>query len=99
MLGLAYSCYGRRWLVLLSLLTLLCGETLPPTWRLFGVISVSRSVSASGTSLDYFLATKFLIGAGVGIPAASLCIQRRLFKIATMQTVTITRQDVSPLCR
>lgn len=39
-------------------------------------------------------ATKFLIGAGIGIPAASLCINRRLFRISRMNTANITRQEV-----
>ncbi|KAI0789239.1 STE3-like pheromone receptor [Abortiporus biennis] len=39
------------------------------------------------------IATKFIIGAGVGIPASSLCINRRLYKIATVQAVTISRRE------
>ncbi|PSS11042.1 hypothetical protein PHLCEN_2v3338 [Hermanssonia centrifuga] len=38
------------------------------------------------------ITTKFLIGAGVGIPAASLCINRRLYKIASVHVTSITRQ-------
>lgn len=41
------------------------------------------------------LATKFLIGAGIGIPAASLCINRRLYKITSVQTATTTYEEVS----
>lgn len=40
------------------------------------------------------LATKFMIGAAVGIPAASLCINRRLFNIANMKTASVTRAEV-----
>lgn len=40
-------------------------------------------------------ASKFVLGAGVGIPAASLCISRRLYTIAAIQTASVTRQDVS----
>ncbi|EGN92607.1 hypothetical protein SERLA73DRAFT_79423 [Serpula lacrymans var. lacrymans S7.3] len=39
------------------------------------------------------ISSKFLLGAGVGIPASSLCIIRRLYNIATVQSVSITRQD------
>lgn len=34
-----------------------------------------------------------MIGAAVGIPAASLCINRRLYHIASVQAVTITRAE------
>jgi len=40
------------------------------------------------------LATKLLLGAGIGIPAATLCISRRLYSIAAVQTVSVTRADV-----
>ncbi|KAI0742596.1 pheromone A receptor-domain-containing protein [Daedaleopsis nitida] len=39
------------------------------------------------------ISTKFLIGAGVGIPASSLCIARRLYKITSVSTVSITRKE------
>ncbi|CAL1697584.1 unnamed protein product [Somion occarium] len=39
------------------------------------------------------ISTKFIIGAGVGIPAASLCINRRLYNIASVRAVTVTRQE------
>ncbi|KAI0087571.1 GPCR fungal pheromone mating factor [Irpex rosettiformis] len=39
------------------------------------------------------IASTFLIGAGVGIPAASLCINRRLYHIASVRTVSISPQD------
>lgn len=44
--------------------------------------------------IHYDLATKFLIGASVGIPASSLCISRRLYSISRVSTVSITRADV-----
>lgn len=44
---------------------------------------------------SFRLATKFLLGAGVGIPASSLCINRRLYNIASVRVVSVTRQDVS----
>ncbi|TFY59627.1 hypothetical protein EVJ58_g5654 [Rhodofomes roseus] len=39
------------------------------------------------------ISTKFLIGAGVGIPASSLCINRRLYRITSLHSATITRQE------
>lgn len=42
-------------------------------------------------------ATRIYIGASVGIPAASLCINRRLYKIARMHAVAVTRSEVRRL--
>ncbi|KAH9916388.1 putative fungal pheromone GPCR, STE3-type [Epithele typhae] len=39
------------------------------------------------------ISTKFLIGAGVGIPASSLCIVRRLYKITSVSSVSVTRKE------
>ncbi|THH13628.1 hypothetical protein EUX98_g9699 [Antrodiella citrinella] len=39
------------------------------------------------------LATKFLIGAGVGIPASALCINRRLYSIASVRNISIGREE------
>ncbi|KAI0668933.1 putative fungal pheromone GPCR, STE3-type [Trametes maxima] len=39
------------------------------------------------------ISTKFLIGAGVGIPAASACISRRLYKIASTSYVTVSMRE------
>ncbi|KAJ8474657.1 hypothetical protein ONZ51_g7062 [Trametes cubensis] len=39
------------------------------------------------------ISTKFLIGAGVGIPASSLCIARRLYKLTSVRTVSVTRKE------
>ncbi|KAI0682988.1 pheromone A receptor-domain-containing protein [Cerioporus squamosus] len=39
------------------------------------------------------ISTKFLIGAGVGIPAASACISRRLYKIASTSYVTTSVRE------
>jgi pheromone a factor receptor len=39
------------------------------------------------------ITTKWMIGIVVGIPAASLCINRRLYNIATIQSVTFTKDD------
>ena len=75
-------------------------EDVAPVWCDIGkpftthhdIISFSfildRHVSSS------YEATKFVIGAGVGIPASSLCINRRLYRIASIQSVGITRNEV-----
>ena len=45
----------------------------------------------------HFIATKLIIGISVAIPAASLCINRRLYYISTVRTVTRTRNEVGSL--
>jgi len=39
------------------------------------------------------ISSRLIIGVSVGIPAASLCINRRLYLIATVQKVTTTKAD------
>ncbi|KAH9856258.1 STE3-domain-containing protein [Lenzites betulinus] len=39
------------------------------------------------------ISTKFIIGAGVGIPASTLCINRRLYAITSVRSVSVTRED------
>ncbi|KAF8656121.1 hypothetical protein AX16_002759 [Volvariella volvacea WC 439] len=39
------------------------------------------------------ISTKLTIGVSVGIPAAILCISRRMYKITTLQAAFLTRQD------
>ena len=43
------------------------------------------------------VAIRITIGASVGIPAASMCINRRLYKIARMHAVAVTRAEVRTL--
>ena len=40
------------------------------------------------------ISTKLAIGLGVALPAASLCINRRLYNIATMKHAAISPQEV-----
>lgn len=56
----------------------------------FGVISVSHSDICASNSFDLHLplAARFMIGHSVGIPAASLCINRRLYYIASLKFST-----------
>ncbi|KAH9484589.1 Pheromone B alpha 3 receptor [Psilocybe cubensis] len=37
------------------------------------------------------ISTKFMIGLNVAMPAAALCIARRLYHISTLQSITVTR--------
>ena len=39
------------------------------------------------------ISTKFIIGTSVAIPAASLCINRRLYYIASVKTVTVSKAE------
>ncbi|KAI3609865.1 pheromone receptor STE3_Mr4.1 [Moniliophthora roreri] len=39
------------------------------------------------------ISIQILLGAGIGIPASTLCIARRLYKIANLQSVSVTRED------
>lgn len=40
------------------------------------------------------ISTKFMVGLGVAVPAVSLCINRRLYKIATMKKIALNPLDV-----
>jgi len=40
-----------------------------------------------------FLVTRFLVIGGFGIPAASLCASRRIYLIASVRKVTISRAE------
>lgn len=51
---------------------------------------VTANVRYSNTSQP---ATKFAIGASTAIPAASLCINRRLYHIACVRVVSATKSD------
>ena len=42
------------------------------------------------------LASRIILAVGIGIPAASLCINRRLFYIAAGNSVTTTKAQVRP---
>lgn len=39
------------------------------------------------------IAAKIIVGTAVGIPAASLCINRRLYHIASVRSVTVTKAE------
>ena len=47
----------------------------------------------SDASLKFSTASKFIIGVSVAIPAASLCINRRLYHISCVRVVSPTKFD------
>jgi hypothetical protein len=49
-------------------------------------------------SLTNTPASRLTIGIAVALPAASLCINRRLYKIASLQFVSMTREQVCRIC-
>lgn len=58
-----------------------------------GVISVRATSFLGRVSAYEPLATRFRIGAAIGIPIASLVINRRLYHIANVSVVSLTRND------
>jgi hypothetical protein len=64
---------------------------MPLIIRLFGVIFVRLLLHlTSPPPLIILIATRLTVGIAVAIPAASLCINRRLYKIATVQIVALS---------
>lgn len=61
-------------------------------------ICTCRSGFICFASSNSIIASRIIVGLAVAIPAASLCINRRLYKIASCQTVTITRAHVRFRC-
>jgi hypothetical protein len=50
--------------------------------------------SLSTTQLSVVVAIRIIIASSVGIPASSLCINRRLYKIASAQAMSFGRAEV-----
>ncbi|KAH9943676.1 putative fungal pheromone GPCR, STE3-type [Amylocystis lapponica] len=75
------------------------GTCLYMLWAsLASLVEFIDAIVWNGTALNVApvwcdISTKFLIGAGVGIPAASLCINRRLYKISSVSAVTVDRKE------
>lgn len=44
--------------------------------------------------VQVFVASRIIVASAVAIPAASFCINRRLYKIATIQSVSISHTEV-----
>jgi len=62
------------------------------------LIQFINSVIWTGNAINWApvwcdICTRFMVGSTVAIPAASLCINRRLYHIASVQAVTITRAE------
>jgi hypothetical protein len=62
----------------------------------YGVISVSPPIHYFGNFylLSAFPASKIIVGLSVAIPAASLCINHRLYCIAAVRSVMRTKAEV-----
>lgn len=68
------------------------------TTRQCGATFVSCSQPAhllKSCSLCLCLASRIIVAVAVAIPTASLCINRRLYKIATIQRVNVSHGEVS----
>ncbi|KAL1753933.1 mating pheromone receptor Bbr2 [Schizophyllum commune] len=62
------------------------------------LMSFVNSIVWKGNAIDVApvwcdISSKLLLGASIGIPASGLCISRRLYKISSVRTVSITRKD------
>ncbi|KAJ8589294.1 fungal pheromone STE3G-protein-coupled receptor, partial [Rhizopogon salebrosus TDB-379] len=73
------------------------GTCLYMIWTALGLLNLSiNSIVWRSTAINYApvwcdISSRLIIGVAVAIPAASLCINRRLYKIATIANVTTTR--------
>lgn len=92
----APTCSGRRSPVSSTSSTRSYGTTASTIPRLSGATSVSSLTyfEISACLIRILAATKFLIGAAIGVPASSLCINRRLFKIASGTAVRVSPEQV-----
>lgn len=69
---------------------------MPLTGHLCGAISVSWSISFCLVALfTQFLASRLFMGYNYAIPAASLCMTRRLYRVAVIRKVVVTQAEVS----
>ncbi|KAH7882763.1 pheromone A receptor-domain-containing protein [Phlebopus sp. FC_14] len=73
------------------------GTCLYMIWTAVGLLNLAvNSIMWRSSVINYApvwcdISSRFIVGVAVAIPAASLCINRRLYKIATVTTVTTTR--------
>lgn len=69
------------------------------TWTGLGCLNyfINSVVWADNVLIHYpiwcDISAKFQIGLSVGVPCASLCMMRRLYKITTISSVTTTKQE------
>ena len=94
-LALAFIWSGLLLAYWIFLLTQSSGVTMQLTGRLIGATYVRLTVFCSQNLANYCIATRIVVGVSIAIPAASLCINRRLYKIASCQVTTITSALVS----
>nr|UWI70536.1 pheromone receptor B2 [Pleurotus eryngii] len=75
------------------------GTCLYMIWTAIGCLNYFvNSIVWHGNAIDWTpvwcdISTRLTVGLSVAIPAASLCINRRLYKIASVQAVSITRAE------
>jgi pheromone a factor receptor len=68
-------------------------------WTALGCLNgFINSIVWNGNAINWApvwcdISTRFMIGLSVGIPAASLCINRRLYIIASVKTVTVSKAE------
>lgn len=86
---------GQHWLVYYNSWTPSYGGITRWISPPFSVIYVRCLLFACNALIQLLAASKLYIGASVGIPAAGLCISHRLYKIAVIKSVSVTREDVS----
>nr|AAQ96347.1 pheromone receptor Rcb3 B5 [Coprinopsis cinerea] len=73
------------------------GTCLFMIWTAIGCLNLFiNSLIWHGNAIDWApiwcdISTRLIVGISVAIPAASLCINRRLYKIASCQTVSLSR--------
>jgi len=56
-------------------------------------LSVIPHLSFATNCLHLLSASRLIIGLSIGIPAASLCINRRLYIIASVKSATVTKAE------
>ncbi|KAG9217558.1 hypothetical protein CCMSSC00406_0008485 [Pleurotus cornucopiae] len=75
------------------------GTCLYMIWIAIGCLNFSiNSIIWHGNAIDWApiwcdISTRLTVGLSVAIPAATLCINRRLYKIASVQCVSISRSE------
>jgi pheromone a factor receptor len=75
------------------------GTCLYMAWTALGCLNgFINSIVWNGNAINWApvwcdISTRFMIGLSVGIPAASLCINRRLYMIASVKTVTVSKAE------
>ena len=92
---LAYTCSGQDWLPSLSSSTPSSGTVPCETLLPFGVTSVRRFPFLCKHIDNGFVAgVHIIVGYSVAVPAASLTITRRLYKITRFRSMAVTKAEV-----